>query len=434
MSSTEGIQRVRIYLNERDQSAGQPLYLAALERLRLEGATGATALRGIAGFGAGSRLRTSGLADFTPAPIVIEWVDRAERVTRVLPALDDLLPDALITIEDLRAHRAVLRSGGPFGERTVGEMMLREVAAATRDMPLRAAAELMVERAQSLLPVLDDRGGLVGVLSDGDLVRRASLALPLRLFGALTADERRAVLDLLAPGVVAATLTADPRSAYVESPVPLAISPMIEWGFELLPVLDRDGQLAGLFGVEQALRAGLRNTDAATDSTSRSGVVEQGEHAVRAAEPPTPAGLVMQRAVPTIASATPLAETLARLLAAPDRFLVVLDSGRPVGTLTDLHLARRLGEPLRSTWLAALRVPAVPLPAVLNGADAELTAAGLAEPDTPSIDEQSTMDVAIQRMLAGGYERLLVLDDQGQLAGLLARRSLLRALAQASAA
>jgi CBS domain-containing protein len=434
MSSTEGIQRVRIYLNERDQVASQPLYLAVLEQLRREGATGATALRGIAGFGAGSRLRTSGVADFNPAPIVIEWVDRVERVARVLPALDALLPDALITIEDLHAYRAVLRSGGPFGERTVGEMMIRAVAAATPDMLLRAAAELMIERAQPLLPVLDERGSLVGVLSDGDLVRRAGLALPPRLFGALTADERRAVLDLLAPSPVAATLTAESRSAYVESPVPLAISPMIEWGFELLPVLDRDGQLAGLFGVEQALRAGLRNADAAPDSTDPASSGEPGTRAVRAAEPPTPVGLVMQRAVPTIAAGTPLAETLARLLAAPERFLVVLQAGQPVGTLTDLYLARTLGEPLRSTWLAALRVPAVPLPALLNGADTELTAGGLAEPNVPNIDLQATMDVAIQHMLAGGHERLVVLDDQGQVAGLLARRSLLRALAQASAA
>src|SRR4051794_6598653 len=288
MSSTEPIQRVRIYLNEHDQAAGQSLYLAVLERLRREGATGATALRGIAGFGAGSRLRTSGVADFTPAPIVIEWVDRAERVVRVLPALDDLLPDALITIEDLRAYRAVLRSGGPFGDRTVGQMMAREVAAATRDMSLRAAAELMIDRAQPLLPVLDDRGGLVGVLSDGDLVRRAGLVLPPRLFGALTADERRAVLDRLAPGLVAATLTAEPRSAYVESPVPLAISPMIEWGFEQLPVLDQDGRLAGLFGVEQALRAGLRDADAAEQAN----LAGAPERTVRAAEPPTPVGLV----------------------------------------------------------------------------------------------------------------------------------------------
>ena len=66
MSGTELIQRVRIYLNERDMAEGQPLYLATLERLRREGATGATALRGIAGFGAGSRLRTAGLADSAP--------------------------------------------------------------------------------------------------------------------------------------------------------------------------------------------------------------------------------------------------------------------------------------------------------------------------------------------------------------------------------
>ena len=436
MSGTEFIQRVRIYLNERDQAASQPLYLAALERLRREGATGATVLRGIAGFGAGSRLRTSGIADFTPAPILIEWVDRAERVARVLPALDDLLPNALITIEDLRAYRAVLRSTGPFGDRTVGQMMAREVATATREMSLRAAAELMSARAQPLLPVLDERGGVVGVLSDGDLLRRAGLALAPRFFGALTDDERRAVLDQLPPSAVATVLTADPRSAYSESPVPLAISPMIEWGFDLLPVLDRDARLAGLFGVEHALRASLRDSDAAADGAGPGTAGENGERAqvIRPAEPPTPVGLVMQRAVPTIASATPLAETLARVLAAPDRFLLVLDAGRPVGSLTDLSLAHTLGEPLRSIWLAALRTPAVPLPKELENSGSELTAGGLAEPDVPSIDVQASLDEAIQRMLAGGHERLLVLDDRGQVAGLLTRRSLLRALAQASAA
>jgi CBS domain-containing protein len=161
---------------------------------------------------------------------------------------------------------------------------------------------------------------------------------------------------------------------------------------------------------------------------------ENGAPAIRAAEPPTPVSLVMQRAVPTIAADAPLAETLARLLAAPGRFLVVLQAGRPVGTLTDVHLVRTLGEPLRSTWLAALRIPAAPLPTTLDSAAAELNAGRLAEPTIPSMDEQATLDAAIQRMLAGGHERLLVLDDQGQLAGLLARRSLLRALAQASAA
>jgi PII-like signaling protein len=65
MTSSETIKRVRIYLNERDQASGQPLYLAALERLQREGATGATVLRGIAGFGAG-RSDRAGRAYSTP--------------------------------------------------------------------------------------------------------------------------------------------------------------------------------------------------------------------------------------------------------------------------------------------------------------------------------------------------------------------------------
>jgi PII-like signaling protein/predicted transcriptional regulator len=419
MANNELIRRVRIYLNERDMVEGQPLYLATLEQLRRAGATGATALRGIAGFGAGSRLRTAGPADFTSAPIVIEWVDRAERVARVLPALDALLPTALITIEDLQVHRALLRAGGPFGERTVGDVMLHEIATAELAMPLRAAAELMLERDQLLLPALDERRGLAGVLTAGDLARRAGLALPLPLLGALTADEQRVILDQLPERTVGDVLTTDPRTVYVEAPIALALSPMVEWGIANLPVLDRAGQLAGLFGVEQALRAALR------DRTEDDGPV-------RDAEPPTTVALVMQRAVPTIAATVELSDVLVQLLAAPDHFLVVMDAGLPVGTLTDLQLAKTLGEPLRSTWLAALRSPVVPLPQALEGAAGQ-TAGSLADRALPSIGTQATQEQAIQLMLANGYARLVVLDEQGRLAGLLGRGGLLRALAQASA-
>jgi CBS domain-containing protein len=203
---------------------------------------------------------------------------------------------------------------------------------------------------------------------------------------------------------------------------------MVEWGVEFLPVLDRDGLLAGLFGVEQALRAALRDQDAAQPE----GAAGPGDGAVRDADPPTPVSLVMQRAVPTIAAQAPLLEMLRQLLAAPERFLVVLDAGRPAGTLTDLGLAGTLAEPLRSAWLAALRSPATPLPAVLEGA-AELTAGGLADPVLPSISAQATQDEALRLMLAGAHERLLVLDEAGRLAGLLARRGLLLALSQSNA-
>jgi CBS-domain-containing membrane protein len=419
MAEHESIQRVRIYLSERDIAEGQPLYLVVLERLRREGATGATALRGVAGFGPGQRLRTAGAADLGQSrPVVIEWVDRAERIARAMPALDDLLPDALITIEDLRIYRAVLRSVGPFGERSVGEVMARDTATARPQATSRAAAELLLERRQALLPILDDRDIVVGVIAGGDLVRHGGLLLHPRLIDALAPPERAALLDALPDRTIADVMTAEPRTVYVEASIPQAIGMLVEWGLEALPVTDREGRFAGLFNVEQALRAALEARGPS-------------DGGVRDAEPPTSVRLVMQTTVPTIAAAMPAADALRALLAAPRRFLVAVDDGRPVGILTDVGLLGRLQARPRAAWLAALRAPDTSLTTAFEFSS-DQRAGDLASP-APVISALATQDEATRLMLDGGHERLVVLDEAGRLAGLLARRGLLRALAQESA-
>jgi PII-like signaling protein/CBS-domain-containing membrane protein len=418
MPELASIQRVRIYLSERDIVEGQPLYLAALDRLRQEGATGATAVRGVAGFGPGQRLRSAGTAGLSQSlPIVIEWVDRAERVVRVLPLLDELLPNALITVEDLRVYRAILRAAGPFGERSVGEAQERDIATASPQTAAREAAELLLACGQALLPVLDEQEHVVGVLAAGDLVRRGGLTLHPRLLDGLRSAEREALLAALGVRALAEIMTAEPRTIYVEASIPQAIGMLIEWGLDALPVTDRDGCLAGLFGVDQALRAAL-DAPSLTDG------------AVRAADPPVPVRLVMQTAVPIVAADAPLAEALAQLLATPVHFMVVVADGRPAGMLHDAEVAGRLDDALRAAWLAALRVPGGMLSPAFEFAT-ELRAGDIAAP-APTIGMAATEQEAIQLMLDGGHERLVVVDENGRLAGLLARRGLLRSLAQES--
>jgi CBS domain-containing protein/PII-like signaling protein len=419
MPEQTAIQRVRIYMSERDTAAGQSLYVATLERLRREGATGATALRGVAGFGPGHRLRTAGAADLDLSPpIVIEWVDRAERVARVLPLLDDLLPNSLITIEAVQIYRATLRAAGPFGERSVGEALERDVATIGIDTPPRAAAEQLLERGQGLLPVLDDQERVVGVLAGADLVRRGGLTIHPRLLRELEVSERAALLEPLAGRALRDVITAEPRTIYVEASIPQAIGMLVEWGLDVLPAVDRAGRFAGIFGVEQALRAALEARAPA-------------DGPVRDAEPPTIVRLVMQTAVPTVAANTPLVAALEQLLAAPARFLVVIEDGRPTGMLHDALIASRLQGPQRNAWMALLRPPVMGLPLSLEYG-AEQYASDIMDP-APQISALATEDEAIRLMLDEGHERLVVVDDDGRLAGLLARRGLLRALAQESA-
>lgn len=66
-------------------------------------------LRGIEGFGAHSRLHTARILRLSEdLPLVIEVVDRADRVERALPILDEMVSEGLVTLErvEIIAYRA----------------------------------------------------------------------------------------------------------------------------------------------------------------------------------------------------------------------------------------------------------------------------------------------------------------------------------------
>lgn len=100
---------LRIFVGESDSHDGRPLYQAIVEVLRSEGLAGATVLRGIEGFGKSSRLHTAHILRLSEdLPIVIECVDSADRIEAILPSLDAMIGDGLVTLErvDVRVYRA----------------------------------------------------------------------------------------------------------------------------------------------------------------------------------------------------------------------------------------------------------------------------------------------------------------------------------------
>lgn len=80
-----------------------------VERLRGRGLAGVTVLRGIEGFGARQHLHTSRLLSLSEdLPILIESVDTEEKIRQVLPEMDEMVGDGLITLErvEVVAYRA----------------------------------------------------------------------------------------------------------------------------------------------------------------------------------------------------------------------------------------------------------------------------------------------------------------------------------------
>ena len=91
---------LRVYLGESDRWHGKPLYQAIAERLRERGLAGATVLRGIEGFGAKQHVHTTRILSLSEdLPILIEAVDSEEKIRAIMPEIDEMLGDGLMTLE-----------------------------------------------------------------------------------------------------------------------------------------------------------------------------------------------------------------------------------------------------------------------------------------------------------------------------------------------
>lgn len=100
----------RVFIGESDRWHHQPLHLALIERLRKEGFAGATVFHGMAGFGAHSVLHTTRILRLSQdLPVVIEVVDTEERMQLLVPILDEMIQEGLVTMEKVQvlkyAHR-----------------------------------------------------------------------------------------------------------------------------------------------------------------------------------------------------------------------------------------------------------------------------------------------------------------------------------------
>jgi uncharacterized protein len=100
---------VRIFIGESDTWHGKPLYHAIVQGVRERGLAGATVIRGIEGFGAESHLHTARILRLSEdLPILIEIVDTEERINDILPMLDEMVTEGLVTLEavEIIAYRS----------------------------------------------------------------------------------------------------------------------------------------------------------------------------------------------------------------------------------------------------------------------------------------------------------------------------------------
>jgi PII-like signaling protein len=99
---TGNAKRLRIYIGEKDRYKGKALFQAIVERAKALDMAGATVFRGLMGYGANSRIHTAKIVELSSdLPILVEVIDSEEYIAKLMPYLDEMVQEGLVTIDDI---------------------------------------------------------------------------------------------------------------------------------------------------------------------------------------------------------------------------------------------------------------------------------------------------------------------------------------------
>lgn len=399
---------LRIYIGDSDRLDGRLLHEAIVDEARKSGMAGATVLRGMIGFGANSLVHTAKILRLSEdLPVVVEVVDKPDRIAAFLPILENMVGEGTITRNAVQAiFNCPMR---------VREVMTSEVVTVAPGTPLSELLKLLLDKGIKAVPVVQGRR-VVGMVTGGDLLQRAGMDLRVSLHVALPEDMRvEEVRKLDVAGKTARDVMSGPVvTINIRAKVPEAAALMASCKLKRLPVVDDAGELAGIVSRIDILKT-IATATAVSDTLHPQ--LPQGLGLV--------AGDVMQRDIPAILPDAPLEKALNKLVATPLRRVVVVDQeNHVVGIILDGELIRRFSQKEKPGLLRALADLLT-----RGGARAHVFGVTVGEAmrtEVFTVRENTPLTSVLQRMVETGGKRMVVVDDVGRLRGMVDRDTILR--------
>ncbi len=410
MKAMTDVELIRVFTGELAQKAGKPVHELIVEEARKRGMAGVTVTRGFMGFGASSFLHTAKILRLSEdLPVIVEIVDIPDRVADFLPVLENIVDKGTVLVLQ---GKAVMHC--PM---RIRDVMSREVFTVEPGLQVSQVARLLLHKGVKAAPVID-KNRIVGIITGGDLLQRASMDLRLALQSQLSPEMQDEHFQLLETKGLAARdiMTSPAQTINVKTDLSEALVRMAGNNIKRLPVVDDDGNIMGIVSRVDVLRA-VSRAAAITES-----IPQLPKSLGRTA------GEVMYQQVPTASPESPLTRVLEQILATPLRRVVVVDSNMKVlGIVVDRDIAARFTQKkkpgLLNSLISALSSSAK-LPASIEG-----SAQDIMNRDVFTVQHEDPLTDVIKLMVDKSVKRIVVVDSEKRLLGIIDREIVMRALA-----
>jgi len=354
-------------------------------------------------------------------PVRIYIVIPDAETESVLNGLDEMVTDGIVALHDLNvlSHRTCTS----FFPR---QLMVRDVMTSgpksvSADTLLSDAARLLLSSVFTGLPVLDKKQRPVGIITQGDLIKKGGLPLRLGLLAESDQGRQEAILDQLPCLKADKIMTAPVVMINEDRRLTEAVDLMLAKNIKRLPVIDGSGQLTGMLSRIDIFRTIMREAPDWNSFKARKIEVKNLKHV----------GDILRRDVHSVLPETPLSEVI-RLIDDNDiqRVVVVNAKGKLLGLISDRDLLRYFKSEQEGIWhlfsRAALPFKQDPCRTSLQQCLSETKAGEIMTTALVTASEKMLIEEAIALMIDKELKRLPVIDTNGRFKGMISRDSLLR--------
>jgi CBS-domain-containing membrane protein len=413
---------IEILTSENARCGRKALVDAVLEYVHgLKIAARCMVTRGIAGCYESGELATGRLEILSfNMPVRISIVVPAAESEQVVDELDGMLNDGILSLHDLNvlSHR----TQNTFFPRQlmVRDVMTVEPKTVGPDTPLDEAAELLLSSVFTGLPVVDKHNRPIGVLTQGDLIRKGGLPLRLGLLAESGQNRRKTLLKQIASRRAVEVMSSPAALIDEDKLLTEAVELMLDKGVKRLPVVNGKGRLSGIVSRLDIFRTVMRETpdwNAFTNQQIHVGAIKR-------------VGDILRRDVHTVSTETTVSEVI-RVIDHNDiqRVAVVDAEGKLLGLISDRDLLRYFKPAHKGIWNLLAKVKGVFEQE--EGTDFqqrihETTAGEVMNTKLTTVQNDMLIEEAITLMIDKGLKRLPVIDSDDRFQGMISRDSLLR--------
>lgn len=413
-----------VYTSEEARWQGRPVWDAIVDLLHHNHIpTRCMVSKGFAGCYENGELASSRIEIMSyNMPVKIEILLPQSAVNQFMPGILERVTDGVVMsgMQEVMVHRTQHRL-------IPRHLRVRDAMTATPDavpetLSVTQIVELLLTHIYNAVPVIDKDGRPIGIVTQGDLIRRAKMPIRVGLLSQLHTEEQQSIHHTMDTLTARDVMTRPVRTISQDSMLSEAVDTMLKHHLKRLPVVDKSGKLVGMIARLDVFR--LVTSLAPDWNVIKSPVVQVANEAT--------VHDIMRSDPHTVSVDTPI-EQVARLIDDSDlqHVAVVDEDNRLVGLISDADLLALFEENHPSLWAYLFgkmtRTDASKRHQELLNRYHTTTARDVMKVDLVTVSETTPLDEAIALMVDRQIKMLPVVDADSRFQGVISRNDVLRA-------